>query len=71
MSSGEFIRTCILVMSFLTLNLRPTIELTDEQFEQIYRSNPELRLERTASRELVIMSLTGSETGGRNSSMMG
>lgn len=58
-------------MSFLTLNLRPTIELTDEQFEQICRSNPELRLERTASSELVIMSPTGSETGGQNSSITG
>ena len=42
------------------------LKLTDEQFAQLCRENPELRLELTAKRELVIMPPTGSETGLRN-----
>ncbi|HKA53482.1 MAG TPA: Uma2 family endonuclease [Candidatus Binatia bacterium] len=42
------------------------IKLTDEQFAQLCRENPELRLELTAKRELIIMPPTGSETGRRN-----
>ena len=42
------------------------IKLTDEQFAQLCRENPELRLELTAKRELVIMPPAGSETGRRN-----
>jgi Uma2 family endonuclease len=41
-------------------------ELTDEQFEQIAATNQNLRLERTAKGELVIMPPTGGETGERN-----
>jgi Uma2 family endonuclease len=42
------------------------IKLTDEQFAQLCRENPELRLELTAKQELVIMPPTGSETGRRS-----
>jgi Uma2 family endonuclease len=48
------------------LNVRAT-QLTDEQFAQLCRENPELRLELTAQKELVIMSPTGAKTGLRNS----
>jgi Uma2 family endonuclease len=41
-------------------------ELSDEQFEQIAAANQNLRLERTAGGELVIMPPTGGETGERN-----
>src|SRR3954471_15207915 len=41
-------------------------KLTDEQFAQLCRENPELRLELTAGRELVIMPPAGSETGRRS-----
>ncbi len=54
-------------MTAIILNLSPNIELTDEQFLQICRSNPELRLERTDCGELIIMPPTGWETGNRNS----
>lgn len=50
----------------VTLDLRPILELTDEQFEQICRSNPDLKFERTAKGELVVVALTGGETGRRN-----
>lgn len=53
-------------MNTLTLNLHSMGELTDEQFEQIAATNQNLRLERTAKGELVIMPPTGGETGERN-----
>ena len=56
-------------MTAITLNLQPTIELTDEQFALICSRNRDLRLELTATGELVIMPPTGGETGKRNSSI--
>lgn len=50
----------------VTINLRPTLELTDDQFEQICHHNRDLKFERTSRGGLVIMSLTGGETGRRN-----
>ncbi len=50
----------------LTLSVRST-ELTDGQFYRLCQDNPDLRLELTAHRELVIMAPTGSKTGWRNS----
>lgn len=50
----------------LTLNLRPVLELTDEQFYELCQANRDLRLERTANGELIIMPPTGGETGNRN-----
>ncbi len=43
-----------------------TIELTDEQFWQLCQNNRDLRFERNASGDLIIMPPTGSETGNRN-----
>ena len=54
-------------MSGLTLNLNPIIRLNDEQFYNLCAKNPELKLERTATGELVIMAPTGGETGKWNS----
>jgi len=54
-------------MNALILNLRPTIELTDDQFFQLCQNNQDLRLERTAEGELIIMPPTGWESGNRNS----
>ena len=42
-------------MTPFIVNLRPTIDLTDEQFFQLCRNNPELKIERTAAGELIIM----------------
>lgn len=53
-------------MTALVIHLHPTIDLTDEQFFQLCQNNPELRFERTATGELIIMSPTGSGTGKRN-----
>jgi Uma2 family endonuclease len=40
--------------------------ITDEEFEKICCENRDRKFERTAQGELVIMSLTGGETGRRN-----
>ncbi|KAM3113605.1 Uma2 family endonuclease [Phormidesmis sp. 146-33] len=56
-------------MTALIVNLRPTIDLTDEQFYHLCQNNPDLRFERTAKGELIIMSPTGGETGKRNFSL--
>lgn len=50
----------------LTLHLGTAIALTDEQFEQLARTNRDVRLERTANGELILMPPTGGETGNRN-----
>jgi Uma2 family endonuclease len=50
----------------VTLDLRSTVELTDDRFEQICQSNRDLKFERTAIGELVVVALTGGETGRRN-----
>lgn len=50
----------------VTLNLLPALELTNEQFYELCQANRDLRLERTANGELIIMPPTGGETGNRN-----
>jgi Uma2 family endonuclease len=50
----------------IVLDLRPVIDLSDEQFYQLCRANHELRFERTAQGEILIMPPTGSMTGHRN-----
>ncbi len=45
------------------------IDLTDEQFFQLCQNNPDVRFERTASGELIIMPPTGSITSDRNSDL--
>ena len=52
-------------MDSLTLNFQ-SIELTDEQFYQLCINNRDLRFERNANGDLLIMSPTGGETGNRN-----
>lgn len=54
-------------MTALILNLSPTIELTNEQFFQLCQHNRDLRLERTATGELIIMPPTGWKSGNQNS----
>jgi Uma2 family endonuclease len=53
-------------MNALTVNLKSVLELTDEQFFQLCRANSDLRFERTAKGELIIMPPTGGDTGNRN-----
>ncbi len=53
-------------MTSLTLNLTSILSLTDEAFSEICRANPEIKFERTAKGNLVVMPPTGGETGNRN-----
>jgi Uma2 family endonuclease len=53
-------------MNAVTVNFNPIIELTDDQFYQLCRANPDVKFERNAKRELIIMSPTGGETGNYN-----
>ncbi|MBE9146453.1 Uma2 family endonuclease, partial [Planktothrix mougeotii] len=53
-------------MNALTVNLKPLIEMTDEQFFHLCQNNRELRFERNANGELIIMPPTGGETGNKN-----
>jgi len=48
-----------------TLRFRPGLRLTDRVFGKLCAANPELKLERTAREELVVVP-TGSETAMRN-----
>lgn len=54
-------------MTAFVLNNPETASITDEQFYQICAANRDLRLERTAKGDLIIMPPTGGETGRRNS----
>jgi len=49
-----------------TITLPQTFKVTHEQFQQIAAVNRDLRLERTATGELIVMPPTGSDTGKRN-----
>lgn len=55
----------------IKLKLHPVLDLTDEQLFQLCQINRELRIERSATGELLIMSPTGSETGGHNAVLSG
>lgn len=52
-------------MTALILNL-DSIKLTDEQFFQLCQDNRDLRFERNANGDLIIMPPAGGETGNRN-----
>lgn len=48
------------------LHLRPAVELTDDEFFALCAINRDLRLERTAEGDIIIMPPTGFATGSRN-----
>jgi Uma2 family endonuclease len=54
-------------MTALILNMPQSVQLTDEQFFELCQVNRDLKFERTATGELIIMSPTGGGTGRRNS----
>jgi Uma2 family endonuclease len=49
-----------------TIDLEPIIHLSDEQFYQLCRTNPDVKFERNAQGAILIMSPTGGVTGNRN-----
>jgi len=50
----------------MVVRMHPVVNLTDDQFFEFCQINRDLRIERTATGELLIMPPTGSETGGSN-----
>jgi Uma2 family endonuclease len=56
-------------MEAVTVDFKPIIDLTDEQFYKLCRSNPDVKFERNAMGELIIMPPTGGEIGNRNSAL--
>jgi Uma2 family endonuclease len=54
-------------MTAFVLDLSPIVTLTRQEFHKLCAANPDMKLERSANGELIIMSPTGGETGSRNS----
>ncbi len=54
----------------LTLQLRPVLELDDEQFFAFAQLNRDVRLERGPGGELIVMSPTGGETSEQNAEIV-
>jgi Uma2 family endonuclease len=57
-------------MTAITINFNNVLKLSDDQFYQLCRDNPDVKFERNAFGELIIMPPTGGETGKRNASII-
>ncbi len=57
------------MVSTPSVNIPPSLKVTLEQFRQLVKANPDLRLERTAAGELIAMAPTGSEGGSYNAEL--
>ena len=57
-------------MTGITIKLQPIIELNDEKFYQLCRKNPDVKFERNAQGEIIVMPPTGGETGKRNAEII-
>ncbi|NEP78335.1 MAG: Uma2 family endonuclease [Okeania sp. SIO3B3] len=58
-------------MTNLTIEIDSIIDLTDEQFFQLCQINKEIRFERNAKGDLIIVPLMGGETGMINAEICG
>lgn len=56
-------------MTSVAVKVPPKLKVTDEQFIQLIQANPDLRMERTAQGELIVMAPTGSESGHYNAEL--
>ena len=50
----------------IVLRMPPALVMDDDEFFDFCQINRDLRIERTADGEIIVMPPTGSETGGRN-----
>lgn len=57
--------------AFAILRLAPAIEMTNDEFFALCQQNRDLRLERTAQGDIIVMPPTGFDTGIRNTSITG
>lgn len=58
-------------LSPLIVRLRPFVELSDDDFFELCQENRDLRLERSAQGEVLIMPPTGGKTGSQNLRLAG
>lgn len=58
-------------MSTIVLNLKPFVDLSDEQFYQLCQNHLDLKFERTADGELLIVPPVGGEGGSREADLIG
>jgi Uma2 family endonuclease len=56
-------------MMSLALTLDPVVRLSREQFYELCKLNPDLRLERSSAGDLILMPPTGWESGKRNADL--
>ncbi|CBN55072.1 MULTISPECIES: Uma2 family endonuclease [Kamptonema] len=54
-------------MTAVTINFNSVVQITDDQFYQLCRDNPDVKFERNAKGEIIIVPPTGGETGNCNS----
>jgi Uma2 family endonuclease len=52
-------------------SLTPTLKMSDQQFYDFCRTNPDLRIERSATGEIIVMPPAFADTGNRNSRISG
>jgi Uma2 family endonuclease len=57
-------------MTAITINFNNVVKLSDDQFYQLCRDNPDIKFERNAFGKLIVMPPTGGETGKRNASII-
>lgn len=55
----------------IVLNLKPFVDFSDEQFYELCRIHRDLKFERTAQGELVIVTPIGGEGGSREADLIG
>ncbi|NJK50389.1 Uma2 family endonuclease [Candidatus Gracilibacteria bacterium] len=58
-------------MSAIVLNLKPFVDLSEDQFYQLCQNHRELKFERTAQGELIIMTPVGGEGGSKEAELIG
>lgn len=58
-------------MAVIVLDLKPFVELSDDQFYELCQNHRELKFERTAQGELVIVAPVGGEGGSREADLIG
>lgn len=58
-------------MAEIILNLKPFVELSDDQFYEMCQNHRDLKFERTAQGEWVIVTPVGGESGSREADLIG
>jgi Uma2 family endonuclease len=53
----------------ITINFNNVVQLSEDQFYQLCRDNPDVKFERNVNGELIIMPPTGGETGRYNAKL--